>query len=94
MPKPNIGPIRLSVAGDTFIQPCRILEFIWEASSTAGDTAEVTCPQTGIRLWRGRANDVQTYLGANLGYEGVHAPYGFKLNQISSGDVYVYLREN
>ncbi len=91
---PNIGPIRLSVAGDTFVQGCRILAMVWEGPSTAGDTAELTDPKVGIRLWRGRANDIQNYVGLNAGFEGIHAPNGFKLNQISSGDVYVYLREN
>lgn len=91
---PNIGPIRLQVAGDRYLQGARILACVWEGPSTAGDTAEVVCPVTGNRLWRGRANDVQNYVGLNAGFEGIHAPNGFLLKQISSGDVYVYLREN
>ena len=91
---PNIGPIRMQVAGDVYRHGARILAFVWEGPSTAGDTAEIADPVSGARLWRGRANDVQNYVGLNAGFEGVHAPNGFMLKQISSGDVYVYLREN
>lgn len=84
----------MSVAGDVFIKPARILAILWEGATTSGDTVVVNDPVTGQRIWKGRTNTTQTYLGANIGPEGIHAPNGFKLVQISAGEVAVYLREN
>ena len=91
---PNIGPVRLSVEGDTYAQPCRIAGTIWEGEGEPGDTAEVSDAKLGIRLWRGRARDTQNDLPWTAPRDGVHAPNGFTLSQISSGEVYVYLAEN
>jgi len=90
----GIGPVVMDTVGDTFTQGARILAIIWEGVTTSGDTVTLHCPQTGALLWSGRTNDTQTYLGGNIGPEGIHAPYGFKLTSISSGRVLVYLREN
>ena len=90
----SIGPVILAVLGDTFTQPARILAIIWEGATTSGDIAEISCPTTGRLLWPGRTDATQTYLGVNVGVEGINAPYGFKLTKLSSGRVLVYLREN
>lgn len=90
----GIGPVVMSVVGDTFVQGARILAVVWEGSTTAGTTAELNCPVTGRLLWVGRANDTNTYLGVNVGVEGIHAPNGFRLVSISGGRLLVYLREN
>ena len=90
----GIGPVVMSVAGDTFIESARILAVLWEGVTTAGDTAELRCPVTGRLLWAGRTNDTNTYLGVNVGVEGIHAPYGFRLTSISSGMLLVYPRES
>lgn len=88
------GPILMTVAGDRFVKPARILMIIWEGSTSAGDTAEIKDPETNQLLWPGRANDTNTYLGGNFGAEGIHCPNGFALTKISAGRVLVYLREN
>ena len=92
----RIGPVILSVAGDAFVCGARLLAILWEGASTAGDTARVNgrLGSDATILWAGRANDTQTYQGANFGTHGVHAPDGFRLSQISSGRVLVYLRED
>ncbi len=84
----------MSVAGDKFVQPARILAVIWEGATTSGDTVRITDPTSGKLLWPGRTNTTQTYQGANFGPEGLPAPNGFKLAQISAGQVAIYLREN
>ena len=91
---PKVGPVILAVVGDRFLLPCRIGSILWEGSSNAGDTVRITDPVLGIQFWKGRANDVQTYLGATFALPGLHAPNGFKLDQLSSGAVSVYLNEN
>lgn len=90
----GIGPVVMSVVGDTFIQGARILAVVWEGSTTAGNIAELNCPVTGRLLWAGRANDTNTYLGVNMGVEGIHAPNGFKVTNLPGGRLLVYLREN
>ena len=90
---PRTGPVVLSVAGDRYITPARILLVIWEGATTSGDTVTLVDRITGGLLWSGRTDTTQTYLGANFGPEGIHAPNGFTLNTISSGRVLIYLRE-
>ena len=88
------GPVVMSVVGDTFVKAARILALIWEGSTVAGDTVEVSDPVSGALLWPCRANDTNTYAGLNVGSEGIPCPNGFKLSKISSGRILVYLREN
>lgn len=90
----QIGPVVMSVAGDEFVDPARIAAIIWEGQTTSGDTVEVRSRVTNELIWPGRTDSTQTYLGATIPIEGVHAPHGFKLTQISAGRVLVYLREN
>ena len=87
------GPVVLTVAGDQYIDPCRILVVIWEGPTSAGDTVALTARGTGSLLWPGRTDSSNTYLGANFGANGVHCPQGFRLSQISGGRVLVYLLE-
>ena len=84
----------MSVAGDTFPSPARILAIIWEGATASGDTVQLVSANSPDLLWPGRTDTTQTYQGANFGPEGLHAPLGFKLSQISSGRVLVFLREN
>jgi len=88
------APVVLAVAGDQFLDACRITAIIWEGATTAGDTVSLVDRLTGDLLWPGRTNDTQTYLGANIGPSGIDAPRGFLLQQISAGRVCVYLRED
>lgn len=87
------GPVILSVAGDQFLDACRILAIVWEGATSAGDTAVLTARGTGSILWPGRAAGSHTYLDPNFGPDGLHCPNGFTLSQISAGRVCVYLRE-
>ena len=86
-------PVVMSVTGDTYTDGCRISAILWEAASTSGDVIEVVTRDTGMRVWKGRTNDTQTYLGVGFGIYGVPAPRGFKLATIGSGTVSVYLLE-
>ena len=88
------GPVLMQVAGDVFVLPARIAGVIWEGATTSGDTVLLSDPTTGKILWPGRTNTTQTYLGVSFSQEGLSAPNGFKLVQISSGRLFVYLREN
>jgi len=90
----NIGPVILQVVGDAYVNSARILAIIWEGATTAGDTVAINDRETGALLWRGRTDTTNTYLGANIGTEGIHAPSGFRLSQMSAGTLYIYLREN
>ena len=88
-----VNPIEFTAAGQSYQSSCRILAVVWEGSTTAGDTAELRLRNPSRRFWRGRANDINTYLGINWGPYGIHARYGFTLAQLSAGTVYVYLSE-
>ena len=90
----SIGPIVMSVAGDAYIQGAQIAAITWMGATTAGDTVEIrhrTDPKNV--LWKCRTDGTNTYLGANIGPNGIHAPGGFTLQQISAGEVHVYLKE-
>ena len=90
----SFGPIIMSVAGDSFPFPARILVILWEGATTSGDTVAVTSvtPPRQV-LWAARTDLTQTYLGANFGTEGLHCPDGFRASQISAGRLLIYLRE-
>ena len=90
----RIGPIILSVAGDTFTDGCRVSVIIWNGATTAGHTCRLDLRTEGAKLWGGTAAQANDYLGANFGPKGLHCPTGFKLTQIGSGEVYVYLAED
>ena len=91
----NIGPVVMQVAGDRFTDGTRINAILWVyRTSTAGDQVSITDPKTGSVLWEAVTDQSNTYLGVNLGVHGLHAPNGFRLNQISGGRVLVYLRED
>ena len=88
------GPVVMTVAGDEFIQPARILAIIWEGSTNAGDTIEIVQREEADPLiWPARTNGVDTYLGVSFATEGVDAPNGFKLKVHQNGRIAVYLRE-
>lgn len=89
-----IGPVVLSVAGDAFVQPAQIAAIVWVGATTAGDTVEIRHRGTPANvLWKGRTDSTNTYLGANIGPNGIHCPNGFAIEQISAGEVLVYLKE-
>lgn len=90
----SFGPIVLSTVGDTFTQGAQILALVWEGATSSGNVAELRCPKTGRVLWAGRTSDTQTYLGINLGVEGMAAPHGFVAAVLNAGRLLVYLREN
>ena len=91
----RVGPVVLSVQGDEYVNGARIAGIIWEGATTAGDTVEIRERDSGNRIWKGRTDTTNTYLGAvGIGARGVHAPSGFKLVQISAGEVSVYLEED
>lgn len=86
-------PIVMSVVGDTYVDSCRIGGILWEGNTTAGDQAEIVTRDSGLRIWKGRANDTQTYLGMGFGQYGVPAPKGFRLAVLGAGSVTIYLLE-
>jgi hypothetical protein len=86
-------PVIMAVAGDSYIEPCRIGKIIWEGATTAADTVEINWRLNGLRIWKGRASGTQTYLDVDFGIHGVPAPEGFRLTQISAGSVAIYLAE-
>lgn len=92
-PRSDIGPIILSNAADSFIDPCRIIAIVWEGVTASGDTVILRARSNDAILWKGRTNTTQTYQGINLGPHGEHCPNGFYLSQISSGTLLVYLNQ-
>lgn len=92
MPRESGAPVVMSVVGDTFTEGCRILVIIWDSASSVGDTVKLIDRVTNEVLWVGRTDSIATNQGANFGMEGLHCPNGFKLNQISSGSLYIYIR--
>lgn len=89
----SLGPVVLTTTGDTFTDPARIASILWEGATSSGDTVEVRERASNALLWRCRTDSTQTYLGKTFSEKGLHAPSGFKLSQISAGQVLVYLRE-
>ena len=87
---PQIGPIVLAVVNDEFVLPAQIRAVVWEGATTAGDTCEVRDRSSNSLLFKGRAVGTQTWEGMVL---GMSAPSGFRLTQLSSGRVLVYLAE-
>lgn len=93
MPQPS--PIILRSAGDEYTEPCRIASVIWEGSGSAGNTVEITNRENPRRiLWRGRAGVAQHYVTHIFNPKGLNDSDGFRLQQISSGLVMVYLVED
>jgi len=86
-------PVVMSVVGDAYVDTCRISAIIWEGATTSGDLCEIQTRLTGLRIWRGRANDTQTYLGVGFGTYGIPAPDGFKLVTLGAGTVAIYILE-
>ena len=94
MALPAFGPVILQVAGDTFVDTCRIVAIVWTGITTAGDICELRDPTTQALLWTGYTPDTTTYLGINLGPHGIGAPHGFKLSRTTSGTkLLIYLME-
>lgn len=89
----RIGPVVLETVGDTYMQSARIQGILWEGATAAGDRVELQCRETGAFLWGGRTADTQTYLGAMVPPEGIHAPFGFTATVLTAGRLAVYLRE-
>lgn len=91
----SIGPVVLSVAGDQFIESARVASIVWVGATTAGDTVSLRGRQATINvlLWKCRTDATHTYLGISFGAHGLPTPDGFRLEQISAGEVLVYLRE-
>ena len=85
------SPLTLSIVGDRYAFPCRIIAIVWEGSSTSGDTCLISQINDNSKIWRGRTDVTQTYLGVSFAAPGVHSPSGFILSQISSGIVSVYI---
>lgn len=93
MPK-NTGPVRLAAVGDTYTDPARIGKILWTGVTEAAQTCQMLDPTTGSILWTAITAGTATHLAENFGERGLHAPNGFKLDQISAGVVYVYINEN
>lgn len=89
----RIGPVVLETEGDTYTQHARIAGVIWEGATTAGDVVELRCPVTNTLLLPLRTSDTNTFLGAMIPLEGIHAPHGFRAVLLPAGRVAVYLRE-
>lgn len=83
----------MTVAGDTFIDPARIASILWVGVTTAGDTVMLRDRNSTLVLWECITDSTSTYLGISFGAHGLPAPTGFRLDQISAGRIYVYLRE-
>jgi hypothetical protein len=94
-----IGPVVMSAVGDAYVEGAQIAAIIWVGSTLEGDTVEIR-HRTSARndlpanvLWKGRTDSTNTYLGANIPPNGIHAPNGFYVEQISRGELLVYLKE-
>ncbi len=92
---PNIGPIVLAVVGDKLLQSCRIIAIEWVSDDSAiGDRVVLDCPETNSLLWKSVATWNHTENGRSFGPDGIHAPHGFIVSVISSGELLVYIKEN
>ena len=89
-----IGPVVMTTVGDAFVEGAQIATIVWTGATTAGDTVALHHRGTpDALLWEGRTDSTQTYLGANVGPNGIHAPGGFYCKQISAGKLLIYLKE-
>lgn len=88
----RVGPVILSVVGDTFTERCRILAITWVGTLANGDVAQLRGRGDSAAdvLWKGAYPDI---VGLNVGPTGIHAPDGFTLATLSAGEVHVYLKE-
>lgn len=89
----RIGPVVMQVAGDAYSQGARINAVLWDGATSSGDRVVLRHRSTNELLWQARTDATQTYVGANFGESGVHAPNGFYVDTLSAGTVLVYLRE-
>jgi len=89
----RIGPVIMQAVGDLYTGSARIAGVLWEGSTAAGDRAELKCPETQAVLWAARTPDTNTFLGAMVPPEGIHAPYGFRVAILSAGRLLIYLKE-
>jgi hypothetical protein len=90
------NPTILTAAGQEYTNACRVMAVVWVGTTVVADKAVLTCRASGQRLWKGQANDTNTYLGANFGPDGHSCPQGFRLSQLddATSEVYVYTRES
>lgn len=86
-------PVVMDSVGDHYTDPARIQMIIWEGATNSADVCELVHPDTGERIWKGRTDATQTYLGAHFGTPGVPAPNGFRLALLGAGTVTIYLNE-
>ena len=90
-----VGPIVLTVTGQEFLDPCRIIGCLWVGSTTSGDYAQLNGRRASAThlLWGCQTDVSNTYLGAIWGTPGIHAPDGFKAENLPSGRLFVYISE-
>ena len=87
------GPVIFETLNDEYLTSARIGAILWEGATSIGDTVELQDPVDSTVLWGARTNTTHTYLGANIGPAGIHAPNGFKATTLAAGRILVYLRE-
>ena len=90
-----MSPIRLTAAGQSYPQSCRVVGIIWTGVTTIGD--QVVLKGNGDSqlkvIWDAMTDTTSTYLGAMFGRPGLHVPDGFRADVLMSGQLYIYLAE-
>lgn len=89
----SIGPVLLESAGDAYTDGARINTIIWDGATSQGDRVVLRHRNGGELLWQARTDITNTYLGANFGESGIHAPEGFHVDRLDAGVLLIYLRE-
>ena len=87
-------PVLFQTVNDVYVDSARIAHVVWEGATSIGDQVEIRDEETNALIWAGRAADVHTYQGMNLGPDGVGASKGFRATVLDAGRVLVYLKEH
>lgn len=74
-------------------EPVTVLCIIWEGATSQGDTCRIDHIGGGL-LWEGIAVSAQTYIGVNLGPEGIESPNGIEVVTLESGRIFIYFLED
>lgn len=83
---------RFTAAGGQVPGKVILGSLVWTGGTVAGDTCLIK-EVGGDTVWEGRANGTNTYIGITFTEQGISSTKGYEVQQISSGAVYLYIKE-
>lgn len=89
------GALTFTAVNQEYTKPCRIIGCLWVGSTVSGDVATIKgrLGSHNKTMWEAQTDSGNTYLGAIWGPPGIHAPDGFKVDQLMGGKLHVYISQ-